>query len=98
MATNPKEIQLDDEDRELLAKAADSVGKPWRQLLREHLANYMPSDATTQKGETTSLHKSLHDVLSERGMLGCFEGPTDLSTNPKHMEGFGRDAFGPSSD
>ena len=98
MATNPKEIQLDDEDRELLAKAADNVGKPWRQLLREHLARYMPSGPTTAKEETTSHDKSLHDVLSERGMLGCFEGPTDLSTNPKHMEGFGRDAFGPGSD
>jgi hypothetical protein len=22
-------------------------------------------------------------------LIGCFEGPTDLSTNPDHLEGFG---------
>jgi hypothetical protein len=33
--------------------------------------------------------RTLFDVLTERGILGCYDGPTDLSTNPKHMEGFG---------
>jgi len=33
---------------------------------------------------------SLYNELTKRGMLGCFEGPTDMATNPKHMEGFGR--------
>jgi Arc/MetJ-type ribon-helix-helix transcriptional regulator len=35
------------------------------------------------------------DVASRAGLIGCIKGgprsPTDLSTNPKHMEGFGRD-------
>jgi Arc/MetJ-type ribon-helix-helix transcriptional regulator len=35
------------------------------------------------------------DVASRAGLIGCLQGaprsPTDLSTNPKHMEGFGRD-------
>ena len=40
--------------------------------------------------ETSSLReRTLFDVLTERGILGCYDGPTDLSTNPKHMEGFG---------
>jgi hypothetical protein len=34
------------------------------------------------------------DVASRAGVIGCIKGtprsPTDLSTNPKHMEGFGR--------
>jgi Arc/MetJ-type ribon-helix-helix transcriptional regulator len=34
------------------------------------------------------------DVASRAGLIGCIKGtprsPTDLSTNPKHMEGFGR--------
>ena len=33
------------------------------------------------------------DVVSRVGLIGCIKGapgsPTDLSTNPKHMEGFG---------
>jgi len=33
--------------------------------------------------------RSLFDALTQRGILGCFDGPIDLSTNPKHMEGFG---------
>ena len=35
------------------------------------------------------------DVASRAGLIGCIKGalrsPTDLSTNPKHMEGFGRE-------
>jgi hypothetical protein len=25
-----------------------------------------------------------------KDLVGCFDGPGDLSTNPKHMEGYGR--------
>jgi hypothetical protein len=27
-------------------------------------------------------------------LVGCVKGPRDLSTNPRHMEGFGRDHSG----
>jgi predicted DNA-binding antitoxin AbrB/MazE fold protein len=31
------------------------------------------------------------DLLDEAGLIGCIkDGPADLSTNPKHMEGFGK--------
>ena len=36
--------------------------------------------------------ESLFDALNAIGAIGCFEGPSDLSTNPKHMEGFGVNA------
>jgi hypothetical protein len=26
-----------------------------------------------------------------KDIIGCFDGPSDLSTNPKYMKGFGRD-------
>lgn len=33
------------------------------------------------------------DVMSRAGLIGCLKatpgGPTDLATNPSHMEGFG---------
>ena len=36
--------------------------------------------------------RSLYDALVERGSIGVFDGPGDLTTNPKHMEGFGESA------
>lgn len=34
--------------------------------------------------------KSFYDAMNERGLIGCIQdAPPDLSTNPKHMEGFG---------
>jgi xanthine dehydrogenase large subunit len=38
-----------------------------------------------------SLGSSLEERLVRKGLLGCLTGgPPDLSTNPKHMEGFGQ--------
>lgn len=34
--------------------------------------------------------RTLFDVFDEAGLIGCVHGaPADLSTNPRHMEGFG---------
>lgn len=35
--------------------------------------------------------KTLGQCMEERGVIGVASGPRDLSTNPKHMEGFGED-------
>ena len=35
---DPKKIELNDDDRELLQRAENSSGKPWRTLLRELVA------------------------------------------------------------
>jgi len=41
------------------------------------------------------VEESAFDGASRTGLIGCIHGaprsPTDLSTNPKHMEGFGRE-------
>jgi hypothetical protein len=38
---------------------------------------------------------TVFDLLDRAGTIGCIKGaprsPADLSTNPRHMEGFGRD-------
>ena len=48
-----------------------------------------PAKAGRREAEETAF-----DVASRAGLIGCIKGaprsPTDLSTNPKHMEGFGR--------
>lgn len=40
-------------------------------------------------------NKSVFDVLDRAGLIGCLESepdsPTDLGTNPEHMEGFGHE-------
>lgn len=37
--------------------------------------------------------KSAYDILLEMGAIGIYENsPTDLTTNPEHMEGFGKNA------
>jgi hypothetical protein len=67
------------------------------ELLEREIAQIKLCLATPQVAPATngdrSPEKTLYDVLAERGILGCFDGPTDLSTNPKHMEGFGESLF-----
>jgi metal-responsive CopG/Arc/MetJ family transcriptional regulator len=31
---------------------------------------------------------SLHELM--KGAIGCFDGPSDLSTNPKYLKGYGK--------
>jgi hypothetical protein len=61
-----------------------------RRLLRE-LESKM---ASVGKSNADVAEESAFDVASRAGLIGCIQGapdsPTDLSTNPKHMEGFGR--------
>jgi hypothetical protein len=49
-----------------------------------------PAGSARQGEEETAF-----DLASRAGLIGCIKGapgsPTDLSTNPKHMEGFGRE-------
>jgi hypothetical protein len=53
------------------------------------LQNRMVAEAGQENAEETAF-----DVASRAGLIGCFNGaprsPTDLSTSPKHMKGFGR--------
>jgi Ribbon-helix-helix protein, copG family len=50
-----------------------------RQLLEEHYRQPQPRE-------------NCHQLAQRLGILGSIKGlPADLSTNPDHMEGFGRD-------
>jgi predicted transcriptional regulator len=51
-------------------------------LVREALESYL--------GEA-SASNSAYDLAREAGLIGCVAGkPSDLSTNRKHLEGFGK--------
>lgn len=74
--------------RDILQRVRDELSDEERQQLLEELAKNAP----TTNGAAGS-ERSLFDVLQDRGLIGFMhEGPTDLSTNPRHMEGFGQHA------
>lgn len=51
-------------------------------LVCEALENYL---------REASASSSAYDLAKRAGLIGCVRvGPSDLSTNPKHFEGFGR--------
>ncbi len=67
--------QLEAEAREKGVSPSDII----RQALQEHVQKQPP-------------HESAYDLAKRLGILGSAKGlPADLSTNPAHMEGFGRD-------
>ena len=63
-----------------------------RRQLIERLKRSTQSDAEAQGSDV-----SVFGLLNEAGIVGCIKGdvwaPTDLRTNPRHMEGFGRDGI-----
>ena len=65
-----------------------------RRLARE-LESRIASTGKSAAPAGANVEESAFDVASRAGLIGCIKGaprtPTDLSTNPKHMEGFGRE-------
>jgi hypothetical protein len=55
-------------------------GKSQAELLREGLTLRLDAEATQGTG-------SVLDLIED--LVGSLEGPRDLSTNPKHLRGFG---------
>ena len=66
-----------------IARRRGGAGKS--ALIREALERFVAADAEVRAG-------SLLEALADLG--GSVRGPADLATNPKHMEGFGRERLG----
>ena len=60
-----------------LSRRAAELGRPQSDLVREAL----------QRSKEGSGDASCHDLFAD--VCGVIEGPRDLSTNPRHMRGFG---------
>ncbi len=65
-----------------LKKQAGMSGRPESVLVREALEKYLSEEPPSQ---------SAYSLARNAGLIGCVRGgPTDLSTNRKHFEGFGK--------
>ena len=60
-----------------LSRRSTELGRPQSDLVREAL----------QRSKDGSGGASCHDLFAD--VCGVIEGPRDLSTNPRHMRGFG---------
>ena len=79
-------MQLTPKQRETLARLAAQFGRPWEEVLEEALTS-LQRQAKSPNGAAT---ETVQANLVRLGLLGCVaDAPADLSTNPKHMEGFG---------
>ena len=62
-------------------------------LRRELDSKIASSRPGRQKQAAKSVEETAFDVLQRNGLIGCVKGspgtPTDLATNPDHMQGFG---------
>lgn len=91
MSVNAETIELTLDQKRQIAEAAKRAGRPWQDVLADALRSYRPAPIGAEK-ESGGREKSFYDVLNEAGLIGIVEdAPPDLSTNPKYMEGFGRD-------
>ncbi|MGJ3241632.1 MAG: ribbon-helix-helix protein, CopG family [Opitutales bacterium] len=77
-------VKLPDELAIRLEKRAKRLGVSKSSLLRDSLERGLGGDVGTVEEEP-----SAYDLMKEG--CGCVDsGVTDLATNPKYMEGFGR--------
>jgi len=86
MSVSANQIVLTPDQRQHLAQLAQQSGKPWDAVLAEALSSFEhAARPKTENGET------VYEALLRLGLLGSVnDGPSDLSTNPNYMEGFGQ--------
>ena len=77
-------IRITDQLKQDLGAVAESQGKSESDVVRQALEEYC---AKSQRPVTA------YDLAVASGLIGCAGPglPSDLSTNKKHFEGFGRD-------
>jgi ribbon-helix-helix CopG family protein len=63
-----------------LERAARARGESKSEVIRSALEQYLDGEPTIPPGSA---------LEAARPWIGCVEGPGDLATNPKYLEGFG---------
>jgi hypothetical protein len=88
MSINTNNFTLSSEQQLYLARISETVGKSPAEVL-DQLLQQFPLPASAANGSEKT--RTLYDAFAEDGSVGMIkDGATDISTNPKYMEGFGR--------
>lgn len=75
-----KTIEIEDQDYQAIAAAYGDVGRFIK-----------TAAAKVRRTVRPTANRSFYDALAEEGFFeNLASGPTDLSCNPAHLEGFGR--------
>ncbi|QDU25091.1 hypothetical protein ETAA8_01520 [Anatilimnocola aggregata] len=90
MIHDPRNIQLTPEQQQQIADLAERTGQSWQ----DYLATALDRQAALTRVKTSTHQprpgESFLQVATRLGLVGCLDSEIgDLSTNPKHMEGFG---------
>ena len=76
-------VRLNTKLRRRLGRLARDAGKSDSEVVREAVEAYCKTQESTP---------TCYDLALEAGIIGMVkDGPSDLATNPKYFEGFGRD-------
>lgn len=94
--TDRSKIPLDREEQmKRLADLARAENSTPEDVLRKALDSYECGGSGVTNPGTTSPRTSLFDRWQKLGVIGCIPTdvnlPCDLSTNPAHLDGLGRD-------
>lgn len=72
---------------DILKRAKDQLTADEQRRLVDELSRH------TTKSNNGTAGRTLFDAFNDHGMIGSItDAPEDWSTNPKYMEGFGKDA------
>ena len=81
MASDRLSVRLPEQLRRNLENLVETTGRTESDLAREAIEEYLLRHAR---------FVTCFDVAEQSGLIGCVDSGTgDLSTNPKHMQGFG---------
>ena len=76
-------VRIEQELQKRLETIAQASGKTESEVVRAALGDYLARERTMP---------TCFDLFKKTGAIGCVKGgPTDVSTHPKHMRGFGRE-------
>ena len=79
-------LRLPDRLHAQLEREAKRQGRSKSAVLREVVEQSLKSHP---RGNGRRRQRPLTFLEAAGDLIGCVEGPSDLSTNPKYMEGFG---------
>jgi len=82
MGMKVRSVKLAPEQREALRAAASAKGITESDVVREALDQYMAAQTSGAPKESVAARAA--------DLAGCVTGPSDLSVNIRHLDGFGR--------